>query len=393
MSEYTTDEVLRMLEEWAKDNKGGPGLRFQGFDGLRGADLSKIDLSNTTIQQKVQEYRQQYRGQDPPWLSRSPSAGAHPGLDLSGARMAGSVLSHAQLQGANLRGAQLQRIDLLGAKLQGAQVCNGNLQLTKLRDAELQGVNFSDADLRGADITNAKLRGADLSAANLRKANLRGARLLGAYLAEAEFQEAKLEEADWSGHKGYFLDERDSQDAETVYRQLKVWYSNAGQHDHSGEFHKHEMRMRRKQVLGKNWSPKRAGREGKQSKWWYAYWRFRMACFGTAEWMSLWVLEATSGYGERPYWVLAWTLGSWLVPALAYFLGQATILGSGYSWAQVWEALYFSGTAMLTFDPNPPPLGSAVAPWAATAALIQGATAYFLLALFLVTFVQKASRQ
>ena len=57
--------------------------------------------------------------------------------------------------------------------------------------------------------------------------------------------------------------------------------------------------------------------------------------------------------------------------------------------------LYLSASAMLIFDPpllpDYPPVG--VSPWLATVALIQGAIAYFLLALFLVTFVQKASRQ
>jgi hypothetical protein len=147
----------------------------------------------------------------------------------------------------------------------------------------------------------------------------------------------------------------------------KQWYSHSGQYEHAGEFHKREMMMRQKNMWRKH---------------------------SFLEWLALWLLGVSSGYGERPSWVLGWTLACWLGFALLYWLGgalQGQVLPAGPFMA----ALYYSATAITTF--GPPILSSkwgvvAAAPWAMTVAQIQGVLAYFLLALFLVTFVQKASR-
>jgi hypothetical protein len=187
-----------------------------------------------------------------------------------------------------------------------------------------------------------------------------------------------LEDVDWRGEQrffwfttnGYTLAEGPYDAPEAVYRRLKRWYSNNGQYHHAGEFHKQEMRTRRKGL-----------------------WRART--YSEAAYLGL--MGLLSGYGERPSWTLGWTMLAWAGFALVYWLlgaleGQAL---PGVFLAELWGALYVSGTAMLTFEPHLlpgyPPVS--VEPWAGAVALLQGAIAYFLLALFLVTFVQKASRQ
>jgi hypothetical protein len=203
------------------------------------------------------------------------------------------------------------------------------------------------------------LRATQLQRADLSKANLSDAQLQGANLRGAQLEEAHLKEVSWAGRNGYVLNETDPAEAETVYRDLKQWYSRSGQYDHAGEFHKREMVMRQKTL-----------------------WRKR----SFLEWLALWLLGVSSGYGERPSWVLGWALACWLGGAL-----QGQVFPAGPFPA----ALYYSATAITTF--GPPILSSkweavAAAPWATTVAQVQGLLAYFLLALFLVTFVQKASR-
>ncbi len=391
MSEYTTDEVLQMLEDWAKDNPGRPPfLRFEGFSGLLGAGLFDIDLSDVTIRQKAQEYRQQHDGADPPWLARPAtlSLGVRPGLNLSGALLSedadgkrtsflGAQLQRASLLHAQLQGANLWRVQLQGANLWRAQFQKADLQGAQLQEANLQDARFQGADLRRAQLQRANLASAQLQYANLVGAQLQGAnlwhaQLQGANLCDANFEDADLQNLDWG--QGYRLDEGPLGDAETVYRRLKQWYSNNGQYHHAGEFHKREMLMRRKGL-----------------------WRSGPFKDKLQSVFPLWLLGVTVGYGERPSWVLGWTLFSWVGFALLYWLGGG--LGGqalpDVPLAALWAALYVSGTATITFEPHLlpgyPPVS--VAPWAGTVALVQGAIAYFLLALFLVTFVQKASRQ
>jgi hypothetical protein len=370
VSQYTTDEVLQMLEEWAKDNPGDPSCRFLGFAGLLGKDLNFIDLSNTTIQQKAREYKEGHGGQVPPWVGFfHGSTDVPPGINLSGAILSSNVegsrviLLGAQLQGADLQRSQLQGTNLSGAKLQDADLSN----------TQLRGANLSGAQLQGADLQDAQLQEANLVGARLGGAYLRGARLQRADLRGAEFEEAHLEDVDWSGKNGYVLDESHRRDAEAVYRRLKRWYTDSGQYHHAGEFHKHEM-DRRREVL------------------WYS-----RSISAKSEWLPVWLLWWTCGYGERPYWTLGWVFFGWVGFALLYLalgaLGEQ-VLPEGF-FASLWATLWYSASAMLTFEPRLlpgyPPV--AVSPWAGTVALLQGAIAYFLLALFLVTFVQKASRQ
>jgi hypothetical protein len=357
MSQDTTDKILAKLEAWYKEQRqedsDSPRHRFQGFDGLLGANLEGIDLSSKTIQQKAKEFMETHQGEKPPWFFAPPMKGVQPGLYLAGAMLSEDVDG--------------RRIALKGAKLQGAFLWNVQLQGANLHGAKLQEAHLSDAQLQKADLWMAELQGAYLSDAHLQETNLRWAHLQGADLWAAQLEEARLEDVLWDGRNGYVLNEEDTEKAEIVYRHLKQWYSHSGQYDHAGEFHKREMMMRRKNL-----------------------WQRR----SLLECLALWLLGVSSGYGERPSWVLGWTLACWLGFALLYWLGGA-LQGQVFPAGPFLAALYYSATAITTF--GPPILSSkwgvvAATPWALTVAQIQGVLAYFLLALFLVTLVQKASR-
>ncbi|PKB64363.1 MAG: hypothetical protein BZY80_02910 [SAR202 cluster bacterium Io17-Chloro-G2] len=426
---------------------------FLGFDKLLGADLSGIDLGSDTVRDKARVFRENHpQVESPPWLARPDVSLSlsvvEPGLELSGSILSDpglgkrANLGGAQLQGANLQGVQLQGANLQNARLQGAHILEADLQRADLYSAQLQGANLyranlseaglgsaqlrgaglvraqlqgamlSDAQLegafldraqlqeatlagahlRGADLLEANLQGADLTRAQLEEAvlqqaqlqgadlrwthlqgaRLREAQLQGAHLRGADFKEARLEEVDWTG--GYVLAEEDPGNTEVVYRELRRWYTNAGQYEHAGEFHKRQMLMRRKNLwAGRTWADCLEPSFSKK-----------------LESFALFLLGLFSGYGERPSWVLLWAVACWLGFGLAYYVGQGTSLGSGYGPAFLGEALYYSALPFSAF--NPPGTLGGVPPWASTLAVVQGILTYFLLALFLVTFVQKASR-
>lgn len=337
MSQYTTDEVLDMMREWYEKHKAAPNFDelqpFKGFDRLLGADLNEIDLSRDTIQARAA----QSEGVSP-WSSAF----------TLGVELAGAVLS---------QDANGERMCLVHAKLQGANLSEAKLERAWLEGAQLQEAELSNADLQGAELYQASLQGA----------HLRGAKLQKAYLYRAvRLKEAYLEDVDWS--EGFILGEEIAglfQHAGSVYRSLKQYYSGTGQYEQSGEFHEREMVMRRKEL----WQ---GGSEAK-------YWSLVLLGF-----------QLSAGYGERPLRVLGWAIGAWLAFALAYYLAQGTADGSGYSPGHLREALYYSSIAFVSWTP---PGGAFSLPnWARGIGLFEALLAYFLLALFLVTFVRKMAR-
>ncbi len=121
MSEYTREQILRLIEE-----SGGP----EGLD-LSGRDLVEIDLS---------------------------------GVDLHGAILARADLSEADLrrvnlEGANLSWAVLQEADLRWADLRGANLYKADLRMAKLRWADLSGADVEGADFSGVDLSEVTLAG------------------------------------------------------------------------------------------------------------------------------------------------------------------------------------------------------------------------------------------
>ncbi len=153
--------------------------------------------------------------------------------------------------------------------------------------------NFKDTSLINANLRGAILRRCILTHANLKHANMQGAdtdlveaHLEGAYLLGSDMREASFEGVQWGSKYDKFVcgeeieanntrvKEKKSKDrkekasykqlrrellkqAESIYRNLKRWHSQAAMHDLAGEFHFREMEVRRKRLSWnlerKNW--------------------------------------------------------------------------------------------------------------------------------------------
>lgn len=105
MSEYTREEILKMIEE-----NGGP----EGLD-LSGADLSEIDLSKEAIAKELEKYQEEHPGKKPVWFSEETE-----GINLRAAILKKARLSTAHLEGADLESAHLEGADIGLAHLEGA---------------------------------------------------------------------------------------------------------------------------------------------------------------------------------------------------------------------------------------------------------------------------------
>lgn len=431
MSQYTTDDLLKLIAEaYAR----GEPLKLP-----EGADLSRIDLGQGTIQKKLADWRDAHAAPEdyPPWCS--PDTG---GVNLAkailnkanlreaqlqgaflmfaqlqeayliGAHLHGAILGEAQLQGAKLQGAKLQEANLLGAKLLGAN----------LAEAQLQGAILAEAQLQGAHLWRARLQRAYLGRAQLQGADLEWAQLEGAFLARAEWDEkTRLEDADWGNR--ILGDERegDFAGAEAAYRRLKRWYANNGQYDLAGEFFYREKEARRKGCgKGTGFKAAEVGEALRRSLWPPPFlWKGRPAGLGTAcgwlgyslwpqrplGWVGLGLYRVLCGYGERPLRALGWLLGLVLLPALAYSLGgvftdagpaplvDMEALGHWVFRAltdgSFWRALYFSAVSSFALG-----YGGWVhvsSAWAKGLGVGQTFLGTLLLALFLVTFIRKMS--
>ena len=178
MSEYTREEILKLIEE----NGGSEGLD------LSGKNLGQIDLGREAILTELEKALISSRENTlvaPVWYSA-----------IAGIRLRYANLRGAYLWGANLRGADLEFANLHGADLSAANLKEANLGRANLQGAYLWGANLQEADLRYANLREADLGGANLRGAYLRGANLQDAKLGGANLQDAKLGGANLREAD-----------------------------------------------------------------------------------------------------------------------------------------------------------------------------------------------------
>jgi len=217
MSEYTREEILKLIEE-----NGGP----EGLD-LSGKDLSDIDLSREAIAAELEKRGISDVNDFPVWARAVD--GRLRGINLplvnlreaklAGAKLQGAFLWRANLKKAGLQGADLQKTvlgeadlqetSLWRANLQEADLVETNLQKADLRHAKIQKAqlyganlfkaNLGEADLQEADLQNARLQSANLVSANLQEADLKGADLRGAYLGGTDLQGVSLMGADLQG--------------------------------------------------------------------------------------------------------------------------------------------------------------------------------------------------
>jgi uncharacterized protein YjbI with pentapeptide repeats len=160
--------AIQFLYEASLIREEDPVLNLSGV-GLRGANLSQLDLSDANLSGAV--------------LRRA---------DLHGTNLSGAILRWAELNHADLRDATMSVADLSEANLNFANLSWAVLDNADLPDADLTGANMSGAFLRYADLRESQLIETNLSGADLLEADLGYARLDGAKgVTEEQLEEAK----------------------------------------------------------------------------------------------------------------------------------------------------------------------------------------------------------
>jgi uncharacterized protein YjbI with pentapeptide repeats len=404
MSEYTREEILKLIEE-----HGGP----VGLD-LSGKDLSGIDLGREVIEAELERARE---GAPPRWygglegiginlrgadLQRTDLTGANlQEANLEGASLHGANLRNANLQEANLWNANLQQAILIGANfqeavlgyadLQGANLEVTNLQEANLEGASLQGANMGCADLQGANMGYADLQGAKLMSANLQEANLGVVDLQGANLAGADLQGARLGYADLQGtnlwgvqlqgafFSGARLDHtemdqgflgpaigeelaRDYPGARDAYLRLKQNFDDLGDYAASSWAYRKERQMEK--MCSAPWRAREFyGRSQLDDTWdWMETrriagpptWHPRVLWFysrHTLKWLADWFVELLCDYGESIRRVVAWMLLVILGFAAYYQVSHAVVTSSQDAATSLWDHLIFSLGAFTTLQP------------------------------------------
>jgi len=314
-------------------------------------------------------------------------------VDLSDLNLSGIKLNFALLFRANFDGSSLDSAELLGAKLQhatfnpleskDAEPKNASLQMVGLGDADLTNAEFRQANLTAARFQEqqqttlptgesvilsspAFLHGTDFRNANLFLANFKGCyfygtKLEGACIRGADIFDAHLEEADWgSTYKIGEEVKKDFHSAESIYRRLKQWYTNAGIYDIAGEFFFREMTSQRNRI-----------------KWWPLQHRL---------WSS--IHSFVSGYGERPLRVVRFGTLVLFGSALLYFFCRG-VAPYNLSEQAFLHSLYYSAVSFTALGYGPWFTATSVRDWVQGAGAAEAFLGVFTIALFLVTFTRK----
>jgi hypothetical protein len=285
----------------------------------------------------------------------------------------GPALEARARSGAPMHGFCLKRCQLVGLDLvhRGSHV-GYDLSGSDFYRADLRGAHLFAINLRGASLMKADLRDANLHCADLRDANLLGVKLAGARLDNVHWDERVQQErqaiaARKAGQRQQMLDLL--QEAEEIYRNLRINLEHAGLFDVAGRFFYREMVMRRLQMP--RWSSHR---------------------------LFSWMVDLFCGYGEQPLRVVLFSLGFMLFCALLYFLVgiHHAEVGLGFALEQdlptnlieLGACMYFSVVTFTTLGYGDiAPLGLS-RPLAAFEAFVGS----FTMALFVVVFVKKMTR-
>jgi len=285
MSEYTREEILKMIEE-----NGSP----ENLD-LSGKDLSGIDLSREAISKELEKYRQNNPDQSPLWFSHE-----REGINLKGAILKKANLTRAHLEGAFLWRAHLEEADLTDAHLEGAE----------LTEARLEGAYLRWAHLEGTSLWKAHLEGADLKGAHLQKVNLYDvASLAGAYFEGAFLEQTRLKREQLGATIGEEMD-REYYMAKEAYLLLKNNFNQIGRYDDASWAYVKERQMEKMTYhpkLARTYYAKIEGLPEAASPESWTWWRFYVKY--TLKWLWDWIIECLCGYGERPRNVVAVALG------------------------------------------------------------------------------------
>jgi hypothetical protein len=270
----------------------------------------------------------------------------------------------------------MSKFSLVKANLSGVNlVKKASKTGFKMTESDLYRADFSHAHCFKLDLSGSSLMKADFSFANLHCANLTNCNLLG-----VSFKGAKLENVIWGEQIIQEKQAAETEDlalakdyyeqAEEVYRNLRMITEKQGLFEQAGQFFQNEMAMRRMQ----------------------------MPLYSLRRLLSKFV-DLFCGYGERPSRVVAFTLAVIGVFSLLFFYsgiqsGSQTIvfdssLSVSDNFKHYLSSLYFSVVTYTTlgYGDISPTLGLSRF-FAAVEALIGG----FTLALFVVVFVKKMTR-
>jgi uncharacterized protein YjbI with pentapeptide repeats len=286
-------------------------------------------------------------------------------LDLSGIILNKAALLRAKFDGSNLKGAQLR-----DAILHVATFNKYDEKVTDLREADFSGAILGNAQFRGANLESAKFgttqespgpylfdtdfRGANLFLTQFKNCTFYRSKLEGTRLFAADIYNSDLENADWGSYIIGEENEKNFQSAESIYRQLKTWYTEHGISDIAAKFYYRE---------------KEAGRKGA------SHLNDRVAG---------WLSWAVFGHGEGWKRILFWIAGFVLLFSLIYFaigtLTPNTFLNS----------LYYSAVSFIALG-----YGSWVKEatgWVKGLGVFETFLGFFMMTLLLVTFVRKWTR-
>jgi len=346
---YTRKDVVKAIEE-----NGGDARRLVLSDKWfeAGINLQNLPLEGINLQ----------NGIFPAHIEGSRSIGAR----FDGSSMLGANLRNASLRDASFgmygsKPTAMQGVDLIGAHLENAQ-----FQEADLTGAQFQGIPLPLTESQKAQyvvalwealpayLENTDFRGANLFLANFKGCYFYGTKLQGAHIRGADIFEGHLEDADWGNYKiGEEIKKEELYFAESTYRRLKQWYTNAGHYDIAGEFFFREMTVRRKAL---KWWPNPLNRAVPK------------------------LISMLCGYGERPGNVLIWAIMVIFGLAIAY----------GYGGLDVLHSIYFSLVSFTALG-----YGSWVPDttgWIKALGAFESFIGVFTIALFLVTFVRKWTR-
>jgi uncharacterized protein YjbI with pentapeptide repeats len=230
------------------------------------------------------------------------------GADLSSAYLEGANLQHSKMQGTNLYMAQLANADLKWADLQQAEPMWAGLEGADLYGARLERVNLTGAQLRGARFTNATLCGARLCQAQLQDVDfyfansLDGVHWYGAFLDRTRMTRHQLGEAIGDEQKAKILNTGDAyQEAMEAYLILKNNFNSIGRYEDASWAYVKEQQME-KMAHYRSW------RSSLRKNW-----------FSFLRWLRNWAYELLTGYGERVWMPVIWTV----VVIAAFTVGYA----------------------------------------------------------------------
>jgi len=262
--------------------------------------------------------------------------------------------------------AQLDSINLVNRASKSGYVMN---------NCDFYRANFHNSHCFKLDLSGSSLMKADFSGANLHCANLTGCNLLG-----TNFEGAKLEHVIWGdkalqeyqGEKAKSIDEKIDyyQQAEEIYRNLRLVSEKQGLFEVAGTFFQREMTMRRKQM------PRISVRRAVSK-----------------------IVDLFCGYGEQPIRVVTFTWAVILSFSMLFFFsglqyaGQPIEFDLSQGLVHNVEAFvscgYFSIVTFTTLGYGDITPVGAISRILASAEALFGS---FTLALFVVVFVKKMTR-